>query len=97
MVVVVVDDVEAERLGIAGAFVFSDFVFLQREDVRIAIIYSRCDAVLHHAFDDGRRTWRAAGVKQHLGLAAWNRYLELFLHGLNVIKMTAITAITKPM
>ena len=52
--------------------------------------------MLHQTLDDGRRTGRAAGVQKHLGLPSRNRYLELFLHGLNVIKMTAITAITSP-
>lgn len=97
VVIVVVNDVESERLGIARAFVFSNLVFFLRIDVRITVIYSRCNAMLHQAFDDSRRARGAAGVQKHLRLPSRSHYLKLLFHGLKVIKMTAITAITSPM
>lgn len=96
MVVIVVNNLQTKRLGIARAFVFSYLIFLQRKNIGIAVIDNRRNAMLHQAFDDGRRTRRTASVQKHLFLPSGDLYLKLLFHGLKVIKMTAITAVTSP-
>lgn len=54
MVVVVVDDLQTERLRVARALVFPDFVLLEWVNIGIAVIYIRCDAVFHQTFDNRR-------------------------------------------
>lgn len=52
VVIIGIHDLQSERLRIAGALVLADLVFLLREDVRIAVIYHRCDAVLKQTLYD---------------------------------------------
>lgn len=47
MVIVCIHYLQSEGFGIAGAFVLADFIFLAWIDVRIAVIYDRCDPMLH--------------------------------------------------
>lgn len=80
MVVVVVDDLQTERLRVARALIFPDFILLERVNIGVAVIYIRCHAVLHQAFDDCRRARGAACVKQHFVGSARHFHHEFLFH-----------------
>ena len=52
MVIVGVDNLQAERKGIASTLSLADEVFLLWKYVRIAIIYRRTDAAVQKTLDD---------------------------------------------
>lgn len=52
VVIVSVDNLQAEREGIARTLSLADEVFLLRKYVRIAIIYRRTDAAVQKTLDD---------------------------------------------
>lgn len=49
VVVVSIYDLQTEGLGIAGALVLADLIFLARVDIWIAVIYDGSDPVFHQA------------------------------------------------
>ena len=53
MVIIRVNDLQAERFGISGALVLADLVFLLWIDIGVTIIYDRSNAVLQQSLDDG--------------------------------------------
>ena len=53
VVVVRIYDLQTEGLGIAGALVLADLIFLARVDIWIAVIYDGSDSVFHQALYDG--------------------------------------------
>ena len=53
VVVVRIYDLQTEGLGIAGALVLADLIFLARVDIWIAVIYDGSDPVFHQALYDG--------------------------------------------
>lgn len=67
MVVVGINDIKPERLGIAAALVLSDKVFLLRVDVGVTIIYGGAYAVGQQTLNDGRRAGSATRMEQYLG------------------------------
>ena len=82
VVVVSIYDLQTEGLGIAGALVLADLIFLARVDIWIAVIYDGSDPVFHQTLDDGTRTWGTAGVKENLRLPKRHlKYFFLFCHG----------------
>jgi len=54
MIIVGIDYLQPEGLGIPGTLVLADLIFLSREYVRIAVIDHRGDSVLKQGFDDCR-------------------------------------------
>jgi hypothetical protein len=69
MVVIGIDNLQTERPGISGAFVFPLDIFLVWIDVGIAVVYDRSDSVLHEILYYCRRTRGAAGVQKDPALS----------------------------
>lgn len=65
MVIIGIDEVEAQRPYEAYRLVFPYLILLLRIDIGVAIEHGGADAVLQHALDDGRRARCAARVQQH--------------------------------
>ena len=52
MIIICVNDLQSERLGISGSLVLADFVLLPGIDVGITIIYNGSNAVLKQSLYD---------------------------------------------
>ena len=65
MVVVLVYDFQAQLFCISCALVLADKILFLGEDVGVAIIKHRLDAVLHHPLYDGAGTWGATAMKEN--------------------------------
>ena len=63
MVVVAVNDGQPQFFGVAGAFVFTDFVFFTGEYVGVEVVQDGCFAIGNKPFNDGRSAGGAAGVE----------------------------------
>ena len=88
MIVIIVNNLQAQRLRITGTFVFSNLILLQRIDIWIVIINGRRNTMLHHTLDDGRRTRRAACVEQHFSRSAWGYYFKRLFHNAKIKKVS---------
>ena len=66
MVVVSINPGDAETVGVAFAFVFTDFVFLVGVDIWIEVEDGGADVVLEHPLDDSRGAGGTAGVEEDL-------------------------------
>ena len=64
VVVVAVYPTDAEAVGMALAFVFADFVFLEGVDVGVVVEDGGTDVVLEHPLDDGGGAGGTAGVEE---------------------------------
>lgn len=63
-----INNLQAQRLCIAAAFVLAYKIFLLRIYIRVAVIYDRLYTAAQQALDYGRRAGRTAGVQQNARL-----------------------------
>ena len=75
MVIVGIDDFQAEGLGVSSTFVLADVILFERIDIGIAIIDDGGNAMLHQAFNDGRRARGTTSMEEHS--IDSSRYFEL--------------------
>ena len=82
MIIVGIDDFQAEGLGVSGTFVLADVVLFERIDIGIAIVDDGGNAMLHQAFDDGRRAGGTTSMEEHFIGSSRDFYSKLLLHNL---------------
>lgn len=79
VVIIGIDNLQAEGQGIARTFLLADVVFLQRIDVGVAIIDDGSNSMLHQTFDNGRRARGTTRMEEHSVGSTGDFYLEFLL------------------
>lgn len=82
VIIVAINPIDAQRLRMPLALTFSDFILLTRPNIRIIIIDSGFNAMVHHPLHDSRRAWSTTSMEQHAlhTLRHNNSFFRLFLH-----------------
>ena len=75
MIIVGIDNFQAEGLGVSGTFVLTDVVLFERIDSGSALVDDGGNALLHQACDDGRRAGGTTSMEEHF--IGSSRYFEL--------------------
>ena len=69
VVIVGINDLKSESLGITCALILADFILLPRKYIRIAVIDDGSDSVIHKRLDDCTRARGTACMEKDLGLS----------------------------
>ena len=81
MVVIGINHRQTKRLCVTDALFLADVVLFLWEDVGITEVQRGMYVVLHHPFNDGRRTRSAARVQQYFTCTLGDLYLIFLVHG----------------
>ena len=84
VIIFIIDYIQTVGYCVAGEFVATFHIFLERDDVGIAEEYSRPQSFFDHPFQDGSGAWGTAAMKQDAALLQVASVREFRLEGTSI-------------